>query len=101
MDFVPDRGMRIAVSLDDETPQVLDIFVNRESESFLGRNWTSQVARDNVRYLRSSHSVKSSGPHKVKVTMVDPGIVVQKIIIHDRRLPESYFARRVRGTPVN
>jgi len=25
MDFVPDRGMRIAVSFDDEVPQVLDI----------------------------------------------------------------------------
>ena len=91
MDFVPERGMRIAVSFDDETPQVLDLFANRETESFLGRNWTSQVARDNVRTLRSSHRVESAGAHTLKVAMVDPGIVVQKIIIHDRRLPESYF----------
>jgi hypothetical protein len=91
MDFVPDRGMRIAVSFDDDSPQVLDLFANHEAETFLGRNWTNQVTRDNVRYLRSSHQLQNSGPHTLKITMVDPGVVVQKIILNDRKLPESYF----------
>jgi len=91
MDFVPDRGMRIAVSFDDESPQVLDLFANREAETFLGRDWMSQVTRDNVRSLRSSHKLQSAGPHTLKIAMVDPGIVVQKIILNDRKLPESYF----------
>ena len=88
MDFVPDRGMRIAVSFDDGKPQVLDLFGNRGAETFLGR---SQYPRDNVRYLRSSHQVTAAGPHTLKIAMVDPGIVVEKIIITDRPLPESYF----------
>ena len=88
LNFVPDRGMRIAVSLDDQAPQVLDIFSDRAAASFLGRG---NYARDNARYLRSSHKVTSPGPHLLKITMVDPCVVVQKIIINDRRLPESYF----------
>jgi hypothetical protein len=88
LDFVPDRGMRIAVSLDDQAPQVLDIFPDRAAASFLGRgNYT----RDNARCLRSPHKVASPGPHLLKITMVDPCVVIQKIIINDRRLPESYF----------
>jgi len=91
MDFVPDRGMRVAVALDDEAPQVLDIFADRAAETFLGASWSQRTARDNARYLRSSHKVTASGPHQLNISMVDPGIVLQKIIISDHRLPESYF----------
>ena len=61
MDFVPNRGMRIAVSFDDEAPQVLDIFADREAETFLGRGWWYQFTRDNARFLRSSHTRRGAG----------------------------------------
>jgi hypothetical protein len=35
--------------------------------------------------------VAEPGPHLLKVTMLDPGIVLQKLIISDLTLPESYF----------
>ena len=91
MDFVPDRGMRLAVSFDDQVPQVLDIFANREAETFLGHQWSTQASRDGVRTLRSSHTLKTPGPHMLTIAMVDPGIVVEKIMISDRRMPETYF----------
>ncbi len=90
MDFVPDRGVRIGVSFDDQPVQVVDIFADREAETFLGRNW-GVYTRDNVRYLRSTHTLAADGPHELKLTMVDPAVVVQKIILSDRTLPESYF----------
>ena len=91
MDFVPDRGMRIAVAFDDEPPVVLDIFADRAAETFLGEGWSKRFTRDNARYLRSAHKIGAPGSHVLKVSMVDPGIVLQKIIIGDRRLPDSYF----------
>ncbi|MEX2603712.1 MAG: hypothetical protein WD361_05895, partial [Gracilimonas sp.] len=92
MDFVPDRGMRIAVSFDEEDPQVLDLFENRASQTFLGGNWYG-VTRDNVRRKSSVHTLKTSGKHMLKVRMVDPAIVLEKIIIRPTNisLPESYF----------
>jgi len=69
MDFVPDRGMRIAVAFDDQAPQVLDIFADRAAETFLGRSWDAQTARDNARALRSSHTLATPGPHVLKVSM--------------------------------
>lgn len=91
MDFVPDRGMRIAVSFNDQEPQVLDIFENRAEETFLGGGWWSQFTRDNVRYLKSNHALSKNGPHTLRVAMVDPGIVLQKIVISESALPRSYF----------
>jgi hypothetical protein len=91
MDFVPERGQRVALAFDDEPPQVRDLFANREAETFLGRGWWTQFTRDNARYLTSAHGLTAAGPHTLKITMVDPGIVIQKIILHDRPLPESYF----------
>ncbi|MBN2708119.1 MAG: glycosyl hydrolase 115 family protein [Calditrichaceae bacterium] len=91
MDFVPDRGMRIAIFFDDETPQVLDIFADREAETFLSENWWSGFTKDNARVLKSSHSITTAGPHTLKIRMVDPGIVLEKVMISDRPLPPSYF----------
>jgi hypothetical protein len=96
MDFVPDRGMRIAVSFDNEAPQVLDIFSDCDAETFLGRTWWNQFTRDNVRNLRSSHAVRSPGPHTLRVNMVDSAIVVEKVILTDRPCPEAISDRRTR-----
>ena len=90
MDFMPDRGVRIAVAFDDDTPQVIDLFADRQAQTFLGAGWL-QAARDNVRIASSSHTLHDGGRHQLKVVMVDPGVVVQKIIISDTPLPASYF----------
>jgi len=88
---VPDRGMRIAVSFDDEEPQVLDIFSNRAAETFLSDSWWSVFTKNNARYLHSKHQLMSSGRHQLKISMVDPDIVVQKIILAKITSPDSYF----------
>jgi len=99
MDFVPNRGMRIAVAFDDQLPQVLDLFADRAGSTFLGRGSGAQAARDHVRYLRSTHKL-DAGAHTLRVSMVDPGIVIQRIVVDgaqkpagpfDPREPESYF----------
>lgn len=90
MDFVPDRGVRLGVSFDDQPAQVLDIFADRADGTFLGQTW-DRATRDNARFLRSTHTLATDGPHELKLTMVDPGVVVQKIIVSDQKVPESYF----------
>ncbi len=97
MDIHPDRGMRIAIGLDDASLQVLDIFTNRQAETFLSENWWSGFTKDNARYLKSTHPVESAGAHLLKIAMVDPAIVLQKIIISDKPVPKSYFGPVVRS----
>jgi hypothetical protein len=90
-DHAPERGVRVAVSFDDEAPQVLDLFADRAAETFLGRNWWSGYTRDNARTLRSTHRIKSEGRHTLRIHMVDTGVVLQRIVISNGKVPESYF----------
>ena len=87
LNFVPGRGLRLAVSFDDETPQVVDAFPT-VPEAY--NSWADSV-RDNVRTLSSTHEIRRAGRHTLKIRMVDPGVVLEKIIIHDGPLPKSYF----------
>ena len=95
----PDRGVRIAVSFDDEGPQILDAFEGQayadpskqgDPSSPPIRNWGKWV-RDNARTLKSTHKITEPGAHTLKVWMVDPGMVLETIIVYDGQLPESYL----------
>ena len=95
----PDRGVRIAVSFDDNKPNVLDVFAdqNYADPARRGdisappiRNWANWV-RDNAITLQSENMITGPGVHTLKIWMVDPGIVLEKIIIHNGNLPKSYF----------
>jgi hypothetical protein len=41
--------------------------------------------------MHFTQTVDAPGKHTLKITMVDPAVVVQKIIIHRDSLPYSYF----------
>ena len=82
--FVPGRGVRVAVSFDDQAPQVLNVVMTND------RAWDATV-QNNSRRLTSSHEVKTAGKHTIRVTMVDPAVVLQRLIVHQEPLPRTYF----------
>jgi hypothetical protein len=74
-----DYGQRVAVALDNETPQV--IFYERGNRSVM----------DNLMTLHVGLQVEQAGKHVLKIWMVDPGIVIDKIILDMGGLKESYL----------
>jgi hypothetical protein len=95
----PDRGVRIAVSIDDGKPKILDTFDGQlfadpskrgDKSAPPFRDWHTWV-KDNSRTLESTHEISEPGVHTLKIWMVDPGMVLEKIVIHDGQLPKSYF----------
>jgi hypothetical protein len=92
LDIVPGRKLGIAVSIDDGPLQVVDVFTpqSREYESFLGRGCYKNDA-NNARIMRFSQTVATPGRHTLRLTMVDPTVVVEKIVIHSEELPPTYF----------
>jgi hypothetical protein len=85
LNFVPGRGLRFAVSFDDQPPQVLDALADQSQ-----RAWERSV-QDNVRVLRSDHTLSAPGSHTLKVWMVDPGVVLQKLIVNLGGVRPSYL----------
>jgi hypothetical protein len=90
LNFVPGRGLRFAVSFDDEAPQVVTLVPGNYSAQNGNRDWEKSVA-DNARYARSMHTLVKSGRHTLKFWMVDPGVVLQKIVVDLGGVKQSYL----------
>jgi hypothetical protein len=90
LNFVPGRGLRYAVSFDDETPQIIEILSKDFDARNGNREWEESV-RNASRTIRSTHQIPSVGYHKLKIWMIDPAVVLQKIVIDAGGLKPSYL----------
>jgi len=50
-----------------------------------------KVAADNARCVCSTHTLTQPGYHMLKFWMVDPGVVLQKIVVDCGGLKSSYL----------
>ena len=92
LNLIPSRGLHAAVGLDDQPPQVVNVFApeTRKDEDFVGRRYNINT-RDGIRTMNFEIEVPSPGRHTLKLPMIDPTLVVSKITLHDQPLPDSYF----------
>ena len=116
-DIQPERGLRLAVALDDGEPVVLDArqgfydeFREYTPENLaLSKNLKplpkvengikllgfGQPKRnevfDNMRWLTTRFKVKEAGLHTLKLIMVDPEVVLERIVVNPDNNHPSYF----------
>ncbi|HEX4997040.1 MAG TPA: glycosyl hydrolase 115 family protein, partial [Terriglobia bacterium] len=92
LNFVPGRALRVAVSIDDETPQTVTIVPANYNAQNGNRDWEESV-RNNARFVTTTHGVKERGYHTLRIWMVDPGVVTQKIVVNTSASanPASYL----------
>jgi hypothetical protein len=87
---LPTPGLRYAVSFDDETPQVVDVIkASGADHSLMNRQW-ERITSDNVNRIATRH-VLTPGPHVLRFWMVDPTVVVQKLVVDTGGLRPSYL----------
>jgi hypothetical protein len=88
---LPTPGLRYAVSFDDEVPQVVDaIKVHGADHSLMNRPW-ERMTSDNVNRTATRHVLTKPGPHTLRFWMVDPTLVVQKLVVDTGGLRTSYL----------
>jgi len=95
LNFVPDRGLRIAVGIDDAKPVVVDAYEGFKKTSYKqafesGSTSWDQIVKENSRQMKTQLTIPA-GAHTFKIYMVDPAIVVEKIVISSGTLPKTYF----------
>ncbi len=83
--ITPAQGLRYAVSFDDQAPQIVDM--SRASGS--GNLWSRSVLRGAIEFS-TSHALGTAGAHTLKVWMVTPGVVLDRLVISTDSLPHSY-----------
>lgn len=84
-------GLRYAVSFDDAAPQVVNITkASGADDMTMNRPW-ERTTSDNVNLTSTRHEITAPGPHVLKVWMVDPAVVVQKLVVDTGGLRPSYL----------
>ncbi len=116
-DVQPERGLRLAVQLDGQKPVVLDArqgFVDTFAEytkenlalspnlkplpevektiilTGYGQERRNEVF-DNMRWLTARLPVAGGGLHTLKIMMVDPEVVLERIVVNPDNAHPSYF----------
>ena len=83
--FRPGAGLRYAIAFDDEAPQSVDLHADASLQA-----WERSVA-DGVTVLTSKHTLARAGAHTLKLWVVDPGLVLQKIVVDTGGMKPSYL----------
>jgi len=85
------EGLRYAVSIDGAEPQVVNAHADGSTRAG-DRNaaWEQMVAR-NVNVSVSRHRVDAPGEHVLRFWAVDPGLVLQRIVVDTGGLQPSYL----------
>jgi hypothetical protein len=81
LNFLPRRALRMAVSFDAETPQVVTLVPPDYVAQNANLDWEKCVG-DNARHVRTMHALAKPGYHRLKVWMVDPGVVLEKLVVN-------------------
>jgi len=90
LNFMHGRGLQYAVSFDTDTPQIVTLVPENYSAQNGNRDWEKSVA-DNARYSHSTHLIAKPGYHVLKIWMVDPGIVLQKLVVNTGGVKPCYL----------
>ncbi len=85
LNFVPGRGLRFAVSVDDGPRTVVDALKHNTE-----KDWETAVS-DGVKKVTIPLSNLTAGHHTLKIWMVDPGVVLERIVLSHGPLPSSYL----------
>ena len=86
LNYMNDSGLKYAVSIDDEQPQV--VYVNKDGN--IPKIWEGWVA-DNIIIKTTRHTISGKGKHILKYWMVSPALVLQKLVIDFGGMKPSYL----------
>jgi hypothetical protein len=89
LDFTNTTGLRYAVSIDDEAPQLVNLHTGLAPENG-NRPWQQAVA-ESIILKTSQHNVAAAGTHVLKFWRVDPGVVLEKLVVSPGPLPATYL----------
>ena len=90
LNFMARRALRYAVSFDDEAPQIVTLVPPDYNAQNGNRDWEISVM-NNARYSHSKHFISKPGYHTLKIWMVDPGVVLEKIVVDLGGVKPSYL----------
>ncbi len=85
MSFVPGRGLRYSVAMDGQPAKIVDAWANYKQ-----KDW-EQAVSDDVHRVDTAMTVDQPGQHTLHFCMVDPGVVLEKLVLSRGRQQPTYL----------
>lgn len=85
LNYFNDDGLKLAVSFDNQEPKIIDINGDQSQ-----KNWEKWVSNNSNKVIER-FTLNEAGKHIMKVWMVTPGVVIQKIVVHTSQEKSSYL----------
>lgn len=82
------EGLQYAIAIDDESPQIIS--TNKENQATEGGIMYKWVG-ENIIIKNSKHNIAGNGKHTLKFWIVNPGVVLQKIVLDFGNVKPSYL----------
>ncbi len=80
--------LQFAVAVDAEAPELVAVTAGKNGEAGVSRAWQEGVLA-NVSRASTRHHFDAAGPHTLTIYMIDPGVVLDKIVIDQGGLRPS------------
>ena len=90
LNFLPGRDFKIGLSIDDDDAELITVVPGEFNARNGNREW-EQTVMDNTRFVRGNITVREPGYHTLKIWMIDPGIVLEKIVVNTGGVRPSYL----------
>src|SRR5690606_7644755 len=91
LNFKKNEGLKFAIAIDDEAPQIINIHEGDDVPDWEYPDWWNNSVTDRIRKKQSTHPSIKPGKHTLKLWMIDPGVVFQKFVIDAGGLKPSYL----------
>lgn len=81
LNFQKDEGLIYAFSIDEGEPQLLNLHQDAKAPDWTYPKWWNDSATDNIMKQTVTQQVLLPGEHTIRYYLVDPGLVLEKIIL--------------------
>ncbi|MBP7506548.1 MAG: glycosyl hydrolase 115 family protein [Prolixibacteraceae bacterium] len=90
-DFKKQGGLKFAIAIDDEEPQIINMNEGEIKPDYEYADWWTKSVADHIKIKTSNHKIEKLGKHTLKIWMIDPGIVFQRFVIETGKSKPSYL----------
>ncbi|MET0424682.1 MAG: glycosyl hydrolase 115 family protein, partial [Actinoplanes sp.] len=87
----PTPGLRYAVSIDGAAPQEVNVTTaTGANDTTMNRQWARNTS-DNINVTTTTHVIGKPGKHTLTFWMVDPTVIVQRLVVDTGGVQPSYL----------
>jgi len=90
IDFTHEKGLWYGISIDNEVPQKVNIDPLIEN-TFRANQVMEAASANDIKELISTHHITKPGKHIIKYWLIDPAVVLEKIVVDAGGVKPSYL----------